>query len=108
MRNGHIWAGQYLGFKHNFGQLPPLFGGKACLFELLEAVGEPLPLLQAAQLAGLHRHVATVGAFKVGLNLLHRSLSFPQVPQTLTMHSGGSSVEQMLWGNVSRLNQNNL
>lgn len=75
-------AGQYLGLKHNLGQLLPLFGGEARLLELLEAVGKPLPLLQAAQLAGLHRHLATVGAFKVGLNLLHRSLGFPQVPQT--------------------------
>lgn len=44
----------YLRLEHDLGQLPPLLGGEALFLEFLKAVSEPLLLLQAAQLAGLH------------------------------------------------------
>lgn len=64
----------YLRFQHDLGQLLPLLRRETCLLELLEAVGEPLSLLLAAQLTGLHGQVAAVGCFQVGLNFFQRSL----------------------------------
>lgn len=47
-------AKTYLRLEHDLGQLAPLLGGEALLLEFLKAVSEPLPLPQAAQLAGFH------------------------------------------------------
>lgn len=44
----------YLRLQHDLCKLSSLLSGETVLLELLKAVSEPLPLLQAAQLAGLY------------------------------------------------------
>lgn len=70
-----------LRLQHDCCQPPPVLCGEARLLQLLKAVGQPFPLCQTAELAGLHGDVTTVGVFQVGLDLFHQGLGFPEMTE---------------------------